>query len=136
MTQHPSIKAVSFDDLDKLYGAVQFQDALAEFIAHINYPGTSGNALRAHAVNTLISFCSISIFHKVKFTSKNIEPVEIVDVIHVQLEQKDTCGRIIPKRFDTALVLTKCQDGTHRNDHEFQSCCHLYLTQNAVQVTG
>jgi len=131
MTQHPSIKAVSFE----LYGAVRFQDALGEFIARINYPGASGNALHARATNTLIPFCLVPVFHKVKFTSNNVEPVEIVDVIHVQPEQKDTHGRIIPPRFDTVLVHTECQGGTHRKEREFQPCHHLYLTQNVVQVT-
>jgi len=129
MTQHPSIKAVSFDDIDKLYGAIQFQDALGDFIACINYPSRSGNELYAHAVNTLIPFCSVPVFHKVKFTSNNVEPAEIIDAIHVWPEQKDTYGQIIPPRFDTVLVLTECQDGTHRKDCEFQPYCHPYLTQ-------
>jgi len=129
MTQHPSIKAVSFDDIDELYGAVQFQDALGDFIARINYPGRSGNELYARAVNTLIPFCLVPVFHKVKFTSNNVEPAEIIDAIHVWPEQKDTRRRIIPPRFDTVLVLTECQDGTHRKDREFRPYCHPYLTQ-------
>ena len=36
MAKNPTINSVSFDDLDKMYGADHFQDALADFIAHCN----------------------------------------------------------------------------------------------------
>lgn len=120
MAQHPSAKAVSFDDLHELYGATQFQDALADFIAQFNYPGTAGNTLLTRARNTLIPFRSVAVFHKVKFVSNDTESAETVDAIHVRPEQKDAHGRIIPPRFDTALVLTQRRDGT---DREFQSYC-------------
>jgi len=120
MAQHPSAKAVSFDDLHELYRATQFQDTLADFIAQFNYPSIAGNTLLTCARNMLIPFHSVAIFHKVKFVSNDTELAETVDAIHVWLEQKDACGRIIPPRFDTALVLTQRQDGT---DREFQSYC-------------
>jgi len=120
MAQHLSAKAVSFDDLHELYRATQFQDTLVDFIAQFNYPGTAGNTLLTHARNMLIPFCSVAVFHKVKFVSNDTESAETVDAIHVWPEQKDACGWIIPPRFDTALVLTQCQDGT---DREFQSYC-------------
>jgi len=107
MAQHLSAKAVSFDDLHELYGATQFQDTLADFIAQFNYPGTAGNTLLTRARNMLIPFRSVAIFHKVKFVSNNTELAETVDAIHVQPEQKDACRRIIPPQFDTALVLTQ-----------------------------
>ena len=134
MTLHPSIKAVSFDDIHELYGAIQFQDTLAEFIACVNHPGISGHALNARAVNTLIPFHSVAVFHKVKFVSNDVESTKIVDAIHVRPEQKDTCGRTIPPQFDTALVLTQFRGGTQRKDREFQSFHCLNLTQIAVQV--
>jgi len=96
MALHPSIKAVSFDDIHGLYGAVQFQDALGEFIARVNYPGISGNALHVRAVNTLIPFRSVPVFHKVKFISGDAESAEIVDAMHVWPEQKDKHGQVIP----------------------------------------
>ena len=39
MTRHPSVKAVSFDILKTQYGTLNFQDALANFIALANNPG-------------------------------------------------------------------------------------------------
>src|ERR1700761_1205664 len=42
MTQHPSVKAVSFDDLAQKYGVIKFQDALGNFItAYKSMTGTA-----------------------------------------------------------------------------------------------
>ena len=45
MTQHPTIKSVSFGNLSRKYGAHCFLDTLAGFIACKNYPGTLGLTL-------------------------------------------------------------------------------------------
>lgn len=112
MTQHPSVKAVSFDNLARNYGAFDFQDALADFIAQVNYPGASTAALRAHAANTLIPFRGVPVYHTIKFTESG---TGTLDAVHIRPEQKDThgrIGRIIPSRFDTVLVQNRGQDGT------------------------
>ena len=49
MTRNPTVKAVSFDDLAHHYGAIDFQDAIADFIAQFNNPRASGASLRALA---------------------------------------------------------------------------------------
>jgi hypothetical protein len=100
MTQNPSKKAVSLHDISWLYGALQFKDALADFIAAINHLGISGRALHAHAGDTLLPFQSVRVYHHIKFTSES----EIIDTIHIWPEQKDSCGWIIPACFDTVLV--------------------------------
>ena len=43
---------MSFDAIACDYGALNFQDALADFIAQLNYPGASRAALAGHAHNT------------------------------------------------------------------------------------
>jgi len=45
MTEHPTTKAVSFKDLGEEYGAINFQDALSNFIAQFNHPGVSAASL-------------------------------------------------------------------------------------------
>jgi hypothetical protein len=99
MARHPSLKSVSFDDLAHKYGAIDFQDALADFIAQTNHPTTSGAALAALAANTLIPFRSVPVHHKIKFA--NSAGSEIIDTIQIRPEQKDKRGRPIPSRFDT-----------------------------------
>ena len=71
MALHPTLHAVSFDDLAAKYGAVDFQDALADFIARSNHPDVSVAALRDLGANTLIPFRSVPVYHKLKFRSKD-----------------------------------------------------------------
>src|SRR6266404_2783754 len=88
MAQNPSVKATSFDDLTLKYGAVLFQDALADFIAQINYPKTSPTALKTLAVDTLIPFHAVPSFHKVKFISNS--NLGVIDTVHIRPEQCNT----------------------------------------------
>jgi hypothetical protein len=41
MARNPTIKSVSFEELLVQYGTIDFQDGLADFIAHVNNPGAS-----------------------------------------------------------------------------------------------
>ncbi|KAH8978844.1 hypothetical protein EDB92DRAFT_1807046, partial [Lactarius akahatsu] len=97
MMQNPSANAVSFDDLSRKHGAVDFQDVLGDFIAQTNHPKASAAALRTLAADTLIPFRCVPVFYRIKYTS-------IIDAIHVQPEQRDTHGHPIPSRFDTVIV--------------------------------
>ena len=102
-----------------MYGALYFQDALADFIAQLNYAGASTAALRTHAADTLIPFRAVPVFHHIKFTDSESGKAEIVDAVHIQPEQKDSRGRIIPSRFDTVFVRTKGNKGDFRS-HLFE----------------
>ena len=99
MTRNPSVKKVSFDCLAEKYGAIDFQDALANFILQINHP------------------------HKIKFTTggDSMES-DIADVIFVWPEQNDMRGHIIPSRFDT-VVRGKEEGQTHGNNGEYTPYC-------------
>jgi hypothetical protein len=120
MAQNPTIKAVSFDDLARKYGAVDFQDALADFIARVNYPNVSAAALRTRAEDTLIPFRTVPVFHKMRFvaTSGDCDKPETGDSVHTRPEYIDTRGRIVPSRFDTVLVHNE-QDRERRNKGKF-----------------
>ncbi|KAH9032385.1 hypothetical protein EDB83DRAFT_2525578 [Lactarius deliciosus] len=113
MARNPSLKAVSFNDLADRYKALDFQDALADFIAQLNHPQASATALRALAEDTLLPFCRVPVFHKIKFVSTP-DP-EIIDVVHVRPDQRDARGRMIPSCFDTVIVRGRPQDSAHRN---------------------
>ncbi|KAF8265154.1 hypothetical protein EI94DRAFT_1702690 [Lactarius quietus] len=105
MTLHPTSKAVSFKTLAEKYGAVEFQDALADYIAGINNPGASAANLQGRAADTLIPFRTVPVYHRIKFVSSgNSDDTKIIDSIQVRPEYVDTQGRIVPARFDTVLV--------------------------------
>jgi Plavaka transposase len=108
LAQKPSVRTVSFRDIPGRYGAHLFQDALADFIAQFNNPGTGRNALHRLSANTLLPFCTVHAYHNIKFT--NSGELEIIDAIYAWPEQKDSRGRIIPSQFDTVLVQGRGQD--------------------------
>ncbi|KAH9021194.1 hypothetical protein EDB85DRAFT_1872004, partial [Lactarius pseudohatsudake] len=101
MARNPSLKAVSFNDLADKYRALDFQDALADFIAQFNHPRASATALRALAEDTLLPFRHVPVFHKIKFVST--PDLVIIDAVHVRPDQRDARGRTIPSRFDTVI---------------------------------
>lgn len=108
MTRHPSMKAaVSFERLGTHYGAPQFQDCLAQFIARCNHP-----ELRPVAINRLaeiqpIEFNKVPVFHKARFWEKDFalyrHASDEYDVVHARPARSNAAGR-----FDTALI----NDGT------------------------
>ena len=134
MAQNPTLKAVSFNDLAYKYGAIDFQDALADFIARINNPTASGASLSALAADTLIPFRTVPVYHRLKFTS--LGGSEIIDSILIRPEQKDARGRLIPSRFDTVLVRgkTTSEDFVRGNDgksaFKYQGHSNLTMIQD------
>ncbi|KAN0135781.1 hypothetical protein V8E53_006421 [Lactarius tabidus] len=103
LTMHPSERQIQFASLTSRYGAIDFQDALADFIVQHNYPELSANAARRRAGNTLLPFQRVSAFHKIKFSTCEGDK-KTVDVIHVRPEARNSRGTVNPSRFDTALV--------------------------------
>ncbi|KAI0059312.1 hypothetical protein BV25DRAFT_1908757 [Artomyces pyxidatus] len=117
MTKHPSEKAVSIARLISDYGAVDFSDALADFIVSFNNPQLNVARVRTKANNLLIPFQKVPVFHKIKFWnhrallasdgfSEGHMVTEAADVAHVRPAREDKRGRTIPGRFDTVLVRT------------------------------
>jgi hypothetical protein len=105
LARNPKKGNVHFDVLARDYGALDFQDALADFIAQHNHPGRSGGALRDLAHDTHIPFTRVPVHHNIKFVKRgDLKELEIADVAHARPEQSDSRGRIIPARFDTVLV--------------------------------
>ena len=101
MARGPSKWRVSFNVLARDYGALDFQDALADFIAQTNYPEASGAALRQRAHDTHIPFSGMPVYYNIKFTRGSDS--KIVDAVHIQPEHQDH-ERIIPGRFNTVIV--------------------------------
>jgi len=98
-------RSATFNVLAYDYGAVDFQDALADFLACLNNPGVSASSVHLRAEDTLIPFRSVPVFHNIKFTkpSHSGEP-EILDTVHVRPEVASSPTRIVPVHFDTVIV--------------------------------
>ena len=118
------VKSVKFDDLAHNYGAIGFQDALGDFLAHLNHPSASTSALRQRAADTLIPFRRVPVFYNIKFTKcGDSGNSEISDSAHARPEVVDTYGRVIPARFDTVIVHHNSMHGQQNKgmSHSYQN---------------
>ncbi|KAN0138825.1 hypothetical protein V8E53_003213 [Lactarius tabidus] len=97
LTTHPSEKGITFESLYHRYGAINFQDALADFIVQHNHPELSTAVSRRCANNTLLPFQQVAVFHKIKFTDPDDHDPD-PKIVH------SCCGTTTPGRFDTVLV--------------------------------
>ncbi|ETW82651.1 hypothetical protein HETIRDRAFT_120858 [Heterobasidion irregulare TC 32-1] len=108
MTKHPSCKAVMLLDLALEYGAIDFADALADFVILHNQPNLYPTLACKAANNLLILFQRLSIFHKIKFWNHDAfeceEGSDTLDVVHVRNARKDCQGHAVPGCFDTVLI--------------------------------
>ena len=104
LTKYPSEKGITFDSLCSRYGAIDFQDALANFIVQHNYPELPTSVSRRCADNTSLPFQRVSVFHKVKFTNGRDPDSKTVDTLHIRPDAHNRYGDTSPGRFDTALV--------------------------------
>jgi hypothetical protein len=108
---------------------------LADFITQINHPDLTRNALCNLANNTLIPFHFVSVFHKIKFVStasSNSNQFDVVDTIHVWVEQHESHGCTIPAHFDTVLVRGK--DSGPNRMHRCDGACYLPLALDQTDL--
>lgn len=107
MTRHPSVNSVSFEDIVSDYGAVDFRQSLAVFIADYNNPNLTRPQLQNAAFQIILPFRRVPVFHKIRFWNEDpqgrSEASDTFDVAHVRPRKKGTNGWI-PARFDTVLV--------------------------------
>ena len=108
MTSHPSINRVLFEHVETTYRARFFVDALCHFVANLQQPGITGMQLERAAYSVVLPFYAVSVFHKIKFHSIDGLGHKVkdktVNAIHCHPDQCDIRGKIVPGRYDTALV--------------------------------
>lgn len=108
MAKAPSMRGVDLPTIVESYGASQFEESLAEFIALRRSDGSkSWEQLRRAAASINISNCSFSVYHFIKYTIQDpfrTPSTIIVDAIHAKPARMNARDETIPARFDTALV--------------------------------
>lgn len=109
MTRGPSLKAVPFHRLASDYGAQDFEASLRHFIVKFNNPTLSAGQVKALVPSVrLRNFDRVPVYHKAKFWEVDFpryrHASDEYDVIHATPSRLDKRGKIIPGRFDTALV--------------------------------
>ncbi|KAH8085426.1 hypothetical protein BXZ70DRAFT_1045629 [Cristinia sonorae] len=108
MTKQPSVKGVHLGLLAELYGAVDFQSALKEYIVGCRQPGLSVQALRSRAAKVFLPFIKLPVYHKAKFWDSDFRLFRNnwndYDVLHVSPTRQNRRGQELPGRFDTAII--------------------------------
>jgi hypothetical protein len=108
MTNHPSINRVLFEDIMTTYCARFFVDALCRFVASFQQPRVTGMQLKHAACCVVLPFYAVSVFHKIKFHSIDGLGHEVedktVNAIHCHPDRHNIRGKIVPRRYDTALM--------------------------------
>ncbi|KAF9782655.1 hypothetical protein BJ322DRAFT_1100637 [Thelephora terrestris] len=107
MTREP-VAQVSLDKVVSNYGAKDFSNALATFLAHHENPDASCQALQSIASRVKFNFDNVCVFHKIKLWTQDpqgcAEIEDTLDVIHARCMTTTRTGRKLPARFDTALI--------------------------------
>ena len=110
LTKHPTARTVSLDVLAEKYGATHFRTALARFIALTNDPNLTRAQLERQLWGIRIPFNKLPVWHRIKFvrTDPSTSKISTADSIHCRPGWRNSHGKPIPGRFDTALI----NDGT------------------------
>ncbi|KAG5637421.1 hypothetical protein H0H81_004628 [Sphagnurus paluster] len=110
VAKHPSARSVSFARLATDYGAPLFRTALAHYVTSVNEPNLNARQVERRIWTVHIPFNKVPVWHRIKFlqTDPASGTASTAESIHVQPAKTDIRGRIVPARFDTALL----NDGT------------------------
>jgi hypothetical protein len=114
MSQQPTEYGVSLDTIKESYGASSFNTGLARCIIHLKHPEFSQRQVTNAAEDFHIPFHKVSVFHHIKFISHdpfstNPSADIVVDSIHSEPPGLDKYGKVIPARFDTAIIKRKME---------------------------
>jgi hypothetical protein len=109
MTKHPTHRAVPLDNIHNKYSAIHFIPALSHFIALYQNPEYSKAQVETASHSIHIPFNKLSVFHRIKFVSYDLyalNPLDevIVDSIHVNPVHLNKYRKVVPGRFDTAII--------------------------------
>lgn len=98
MAKHPTKKGVSIGKIKQVYGAKDFEGALAHFVAQYQNSELTVAQVRQRAAEIPIPAYRFPLYHRLKFIARDpfqLDPdkASVVDSIHVE-----------PDRFDTAVI--------------------------------
>ncbi|KDR67060.1 hypothetical protein GALMADRAFT_80270 [Galerina marginata CBS 339.88] len=110
---HPTHRAGSLDDIQSKYGATHFIPALSHFVSQYQNPELSKAQVEAASHSVHIPFSKLSAqrasSHRIKFVSYDLydlNPLDevVVDSIHTDPVHLDKYRKVVPGRFDTAII--------------------------------
>ncbi|KAI0043845.1 hypothetical protein FA95DRAFT_1497959 [Auriscalpium vulgare] len=104
----PNFKSVSIGQLAVRYGAVDFREAMAAYIIKEVHPHYSPAHVANLARGWKLPFGAVAAYNTVKFWLADPQErdggIDVRDAVHARPSYRDTRGRAVPGRFDTALI--------------------------------
>ncbi|KAI0685649.1 hypothetical protein BC835DRAFT_1455506 [Cytidiella melzeri] len=106
LAKRPSVMGVTVEGVVADYGARFFKAALARFIALTNQPEITRTQLERAVWDIHLPFRKVRVWHRIKFLQEDpcTRKLKTVDSIHAQPSRTNSQKKLIPGRFDTALV--------------------------------
>lgn len=109
MARHPTLLGVSLEAIRQKYGAKHFTAALSRFIVQYQHPTYTKNQIEVASETLHLPLTKISVYHRIKFMSHDVHSLDplaehVVDSIHVEPNRFDKYGKVVPGRFDTAMI--------------------------------
>ena len=108
MPRHPSVSSVPLEILVRDYHAPYLCEALARYVVATNHPDWTHRQVEDAALDTVLLFRKLPVYHKMKFISKVDEEMVIVDSIHANGARKNKQGR---SPLPAALIQPLCVSG-------------------------
>lgn len=108
IANRPNVKAVSFANAARLYGAIDLSLALRQYIVRRTYPAFTPQQQKDTASTFILPFQSVAAFHRIKFWNPDAQGRDstpfTLDAAHARPAYRDTQNRPVPSRFDTVLI--------------------------------
>ncbi len=109
MTKHPTFVRLPLTKLRSDYHASSFTEALQRFVAQYQHPNATPAYIKALAPTIHIPAYSFPVYHRLKFVSYDVyreKPLleSVVDSLHVEPARRDKYGKVVPGRFDVAMI--------------------------------
>lgn len=112
LSKWPSVRAVRLLHIASLYGANQFQNALARFVVKYRDSMLTDHQIKQAAQHLIFRFSAVPVWHKIKLSLEDAQHLGVMeamhDTVHARPQRKNLRGQTVPPRFDTVLV----NDGT------------------------
>lgn len=108
LAANPARSHVQWPDIESVYGATYIKDAIARWVARMNNPNGTDAQIETAALDVHLPVDGLPVYHRASFWLGHSQQHPLssneYDTIIVRPERKDTLKRIVPARFDTALV--------------------------------
>jgi hypothetical protein len=106
LTNNPSQRCVRIEDITTNHGAPFFRTAFTRWLIGFNDPTLSMREIERRLWTTHIPFVELPVWHRMKFITHDPSTSQplTADSIHSRPAKRNSKGREVPGRFDTAYI--------------------------------